>query len=119
MRSKPKFDLRAARTLTDVGYKSFIGDRAAPSRCTQINTFYPTIYFEYKNGVFRSRLSDSFLSRFEGLDHAEGASIGFMVASGVDLYEGYGHGGPGVCLGDGQTEAEGVPSRCFGVCTLT
>ena len=25
------------------------------------------------------------------------------------LTEGYGHDGPGVCLGDGQTEAEGVP----------
>ena len=23
----------------------------------------------------------------------------------------YGHDGPGVCLGDGQTEAEGVPSQ--------
>ena len=31
-------------------------------------------------------------------------------APGV-LSEGYGHGGPGVCLGDGQTEAEGVPSQ--------
>ena len=28
-----------------------------------------------------------------------------MVASGGILSEGYGHGGPGVCLGDGQTEA--------------
>ena len=27
------------------------------------------------------------------------------------LFEGYGHGGPDVCLGDGQTEAEGVPSQ--------
>ena len=27
-------------------------------------------------------------------------------AYGKDL-----HGGPGACLGDGQTEAEGVPSR--------
>ena len=34
-----------------------------------------------------------------------------MVASGGVLSEGYGHGGPGVCLGDGQTEAEGVPSQ--------
>ena len=32
-----------------------------------------------------------------------------MVASGGGLSEGYGHGGPGVCLGDGQTEAKGVP----------
>ena len=36
-----------------------------------------------------------------------------MVASWSDgvLSEGYGHGGPGVCLGDGQTEAEIVPSQ--------
>ena len=27
-----------------------------------------------------------------------------MVASGGVLPEGYGHDGPGVCLGDGQTE---------------
>ena len=47
----------------------------------------------------------------EGLDHAERASTRFMVASGGVLSEGYGHGGPGVCLGDGQTEAEGVPSQ--------
>ena len=33
-----------------------------------------------------------------------------MVASGRVLSEGYGRGGPGVCLGDGQTEAEGVPA---------
>ena len=47
----------------------------------------------------------------EGLDHAEGASTRFMVASGEVLSEGYGHGGPGVCLDDGQTEAEGVTSQ--------
>ena len=29
----------------------------------------------------------------------------FMVASGGVLSEGYGHDGPVVCLGDGQTEA--------------
>ena len=34
-----------------------------------------------------------------------------MVASGGVLFEGYGHGGPGVFLGDGQTETEGVPSQ--------
>ena len=55
-----------------------------------------------------SRPSDSFLSSFEGRDHAVGASTGFMVASGGVLSEGY---GAGVCLGDGQTEAEGVPSQ--------
>ena len=31
--------------------------------------------------------------------------------SGGVLSEGYEHGGLGVCLGDGQTEAEGVPSQ--------
>ena len=66
----------------------------------------------------------------EWLDHAEEASTGFMVASVGGLSEGHRHGGPGVCLGDGQpgglsegyrhdepgvclgdgqTEAEGVP----------
>ena len=39
------------------------------------------------------------------LDHAEGASTGFMVASGGVLSERYGHDGLGVCLGDGQTDA--------------
>ena len=34
-----------------------------------------------------------------------------MIASD-DAYEGYGHGGPGICLGDGQTEAEKVLSQC-------
>ena len=47
----------------------------------------------------------AFLSRSEGLDHAEGASKRVMVASGGVLSEGYGHGGPGICLGDGQREA--------------
>ena len=55
----------------------------------------------------------------------KGASTGFMVAAYLKdmgmtglvsvwamasgLSEGYGHDGPGVCLGNGQTEAEGVP----------
>ena len=39
------------------------------------------------------------------MDYAKKASAGFMVASGGVLSEGYGHSGPGVCLGDGQTEA--------------
>ena len=55
--------------------------------------------------------SDSVLSRSEGLVHAEGSSTGFMVASGGVLSEGYGHDGPGVCLGDRQTEDECVPSQ--------
>ena len=44
-------------------------------------------------------------------DHAEGAFTRSMVAPGEVLSEGYGHGRPGVCLGDGQTEAEVVPSQ--------
>ena len=44
------------------------------------------------------------LSRYEGLVHAEGAPSRFVVASGGVLFEGYGHGGPGVYPGDGQTE---------------
>ena len=34
-----------------------------------------------------------------------------MVASGGDLSEGYGHGGHGGFMGDGQREAEGEPSQ--------
>ena len=34
-----------------------------------------------------------------------------MVASDGFPSEEYGHGGPVVCLGDGQTEAERVPSQ--------
>ena len=49
--------------------------------------------------------------RSEGLVHVEGASTRFMVAAGGVLSEGYGHGGPGVCLVDGQTEDEVVPSQ--------
>ena len=45
------------------------------------------------------------------VDHAEGAFTCFMVDSDGVLFEGYDHDGPGVCLGDGQTEAEGVPSQ--------
>ena len=58
-----------------------------------------------------SRPSSSILSRSEGMVHAEGAPTRFMVASGGVLSEGYGHGGPGVCLGDDQTEAGAVPSH--------
>ena len=34
-----------------------------------------------------------------------------VSSSGGVLFEEHGHGGPGVCLGDSQTEAEGVPSQ--------
>ena len=42
---------------------------------------------------------------------SRGAPTHFMVTSGGVLSEGFMHGGPGVCLGDGQTEAEGIPSQ--------
>ena len=51
-----------------------------------------------------SRSSSSLLSRSDGLDHAEGASTRFTVASGGGLFERCRHGGSGVYLGDGQTE---------------
>ena len=46
-----------------------------------------------------------------GAGPCRGAPTRFVVASGGVLSEGYGHGGPGVCQGDGQTEAEEVPSQ--------
>ena len=52
-----------------------------------------------------------FFVEIRGAVHAERAPTRFKVASGGVLSEGYGHGGPGVCLGDDQTEAEGVPSQ--------
>ena len=69
-------------------------------------------------GVWRDSLrmitlSDSVLSRSEGLNHAEGPPAYIVIASSGALSEGYGyqvehylkdgHGGPVVCLGDGQT----------------
>ena len=57
------------------------------------------------------RMSKVHSPRCEWVDHAEGASTGDMGASGGVLPEGYGHDGPGVCVGDGQTEDEGVPSQ--------
>ena len=51
--------------------------------------------------------------------HVTSVATCFVVASGTrldrwpdgGLSEGYGHDGPAVGLGDGQTEAEGVPSE--------
>ena len=52
-----------------------------------------------------------FLVKIRRVGPCQGAPKRFMVASGGVLSEGYGHGGPGVCLGDSQTEAEGVPAQ--------
>ena len=52
-----------------------------------------------------------FLVEIRGAGPCRGASTGFMVESGGVLSERYGHGGHGVCLGDGQTKAEGIPSQ--------
>ena len=43
--------------------------------------------------------------------YTEGSPACSVVASGGVLSEGYGHDEPRVCLGDGQTEAGGVPSQ--------
>ena len=56
-----------------------------------------------------SRPSDTFSTASEGLGHAEGPPACYVVASGRVLSEGYRYGGLGVCLGDGQTEAEEIP----------
>ena len=47
-----------------------------------------------------------------GLDLAKCPPACFFITSGdSSVSVGYGYGGPGVCLGDGQTEPEGVPSQ--------
>ena len=46
-----------------------------------------------------------FLVEIEWLVHTEGASTRLTVALCGGLSEVYGHDGPGVCLGNGQTEA--------------
>ena len=52
--------------------------------------------------------SDPSVRGSERLDRAEEPPACFVVASVGDLSEGYGHGGPGICLGNGQTKAEKV-----------
>ena len=49
-----------------------------------------------------------------GLDHAEGRPACFVGASG-GLSEGYEHDGPGVCMGDSQTEAYPEDMRMTGL----
>ena len=55
-----------------------------------------------RRDYLRGSRQSYFLSTSKGLNHAEEASTSFMVASGGVPSEGYGHGGPGDCLGDGQ-----------------
>ena len=55
--------------------------------------------------------SDPFFRNHPYIFSFSKALFGFVVAPGEILSEGYGHDGPGVCLGDGQMEAEGVPSQ--------
>ena len=52
-----------------------------------------------------------FLVENGGAVPCRAASSGFMVASDGVPFEGYGDGGSGVCVGDGQTDDEGVPSQ--------
>ena len=67
---------------------------------------YPNLVFElakrppllWRDSLRRIPPIGFFLSRSDGLVHAEGAPTRFMVASGGVLSEGYGHCGPGVCL---------------------
>ena len=47
----------------------------------------------------------SFLLRSEGLDHAEGRPHASWLRQVESYLKDTWHGGPGVCLGDGQTEA--------------
>ena len=53
----------------------------------------------------------SLLSGSEELDHTEGPPTCLVIESNRCLSEGHGDDGLDVCLGDGQMEAEGVPSQ--------
>ena len=46
-----------------------------------------------------------------GVGPCPGPPACFVVASSGGISEGHGHDGPGVCLGDGQTETTSVPSQ--------
>ena len=52
-----------------------------------------------------SHPSDPVILGSEEMDHAEGPPACFVVVSGEVVFEGYKHG-PGVCLGNGQTEVD-------------
>ena len=72
-----------------------------------------------------SHTPDSFLSISELLDHAEGASTGFMVASGGVLSKGYGHDDMASALAmarrkpDDDRRKMDAETRCSGVCPHT
>ena len=80
------------------------------SRITRKSTVYRTATSYYASmGMWCDSLRrippvGFFFLEIEWLDHAEGAPTRFMVASGGNLSEGCGYFGPGVCLGDDQTE---------------
>ena len=59
----------------------------------------------------RIQIIGFFLVWIRGVGPCQTRFTGFTVASGRVLFEGYGHNGPGVCLGGGQTKAEGVSSQ--------
>ena len=59
----------------------------------------------WRNALRRIPPIGFFLVEIRGAGPCRGVSTGFMVASGGGLSGGYGHDGPGVCLGDGQTKA--------------
>ena len=69
--------------------------------------------FPAKDPPTRTILTESM-----GLEYDESPAMCFVVASNGVLSKEYGCCGPGVCLGDDQTEAGGVPSESGGSETL-
>ena len=59
-----------------------------------------------------SNLLNSILLGSKGLDHAGRPAVCSMVESGGGLSEGYVLGQPGICLGNGQTEASLSVQKC-------
>ena len=85
--------------VADRFHRPFDGDERFRAQPTSARTLR-----EVRNGKMPRRARKA---RSNGLIRVEGAPTSFMIASGGVLSEGY---GPGLRLGDGQTEAEGVPS---------
>ena len=70
----------------------------------QVRANRPQLVGSYVS-IIHSTYSSICMVDWSRLVYAEGAPTRFMVASGGVLSEECGHGGAGVCLGDGQTEA--------------